>query len=353
MNNTYVFKKFETEDSLVWNHINTFSETSTFLTNLDWINFQKSLGKNIDQYLIFKDNATVGILYVEIVKRKFSKFAYSPYGPVLDWGRLGGLNSKNLENFLKDFKLFAKKYAKNFGLNCFRLDPYISFEFKDSFKNLGFIESLAPAQAKNLWEIDLTQSLDQIRSDMSKSTRYNINKTVRSEIKIIKASNVDEVKAFASLMVETTSRKGFANFSSSYFVSQFKDLNSKNLTDVYLAKYKGIYIAGALINYHKHTAFYTHGCSTSNRELSKLRAPYLLQWRIINEQKEKGFKKYNFWGVLPANLKRHAMIGVSEYKRSFGGSEVKLVGALDVVSDNFGYNLQRAMEWWIYRSDRF
>ena len=57
-------------------------------SSIPWIEFQKSLGKEIDQYLIYVEDQVVGNLYIEISRRKLAKYAYAPYGPVIDWKRL-------------------------------------------------------------------------------------------------------------------------------------------------------------------------------------------------------------------------------------------------------------------------
>jgi len=358
----FKFEKYSDDKRDLWEQINTVAENSTFLSSIHWIEFQKSLGRHIDQYFIFKEEGAsepVGIIYIEKFNRKFVKFAYSPYGPVIRNSEMGIGTENGIDmELLKSLKSFMQEYIKERNLTLFRFDPLWPKSYLQNLSKIGFRQALAPAQAKDIWELDLTKSEDELRSGMGKSTRYNINKTTKSGIEIVKASLTEHVKAFADLMQETTGRKNFGNYNYGYFQKQFDALNSKGMTNIYLAKFEGKFLAGALINYYKDTAYYTHGCSTSDRELSKLRAPYLLQWTIMRESKSKGFKKYNMWGVLPESMSeserlRNPMNGVSEFKRSFGGYEINYVGAVETFVNPRKYDLHRTYDWWIYRKDRY
>ncbi len=373
MNINFTFKKFSSEDSDLWEEINNIALASSFLTSIPWIAFQKSTGKKTDQYFINlktdEDEITVGLLYIEISRRKFSKIAYAPYGPVIDWEKLNkifalssndlNVNSKFITDVYSSFILFFKKYIKEYDLNLFRFDPILPKEYRHLLLSVGYKTSLAPTQAKDTWVLNLEQDVEQIRSGMSKSTRYNINKGERSEIEIVKASNDEEIKAFSELMEETTGRKGFGNYNYEYFKKEFDALNHLGMCDIFLAKHKDKYLAGALINYYKDTASYTHGCSISNAELAKLRAPYSLQGYIINFAKEKGFKKYNFWGIIPEetiqklNGRRLPLMGVSEFKKSFGGAEVSYTGAFEIGNDKIKHIQNQLYDLWVYRKDRY
>ncbi len=354
------FKPYTQDQRQIWEEINK-SSISTFLASTDWIEFQKSIGREVDRYFIYVDSVAVGNLYIEIYRRKIAKFAYSPYGPVLlDENPNLQFPLPNIETVITSLKDFQKKYIKQKKLNLFRFDPLIDKENLKTFLQLGYSQSLAPTQAKFVWEIDLSQDEEQLRSGMSKSTRYNINKTSREGLEFIKVSTPEHVKAFSDLMNETTGRKKFSNYDYNYFQKQFDRLNPIGMCDIYLIKLQDKYLAGALINYYNDTAYYTHGCSTSDKELSKIRAPYFLQWNVMQESKARGFKKYNMWGIVPDELLNDmapagaiAMKGVSEFKKSFGGYEIDYVGGLEIGIDFIKYNFHRFVDWWMYRKDRY
>lgn len=326
---------------------------STFLTSLDWIRFQKEQGKDLRKYIIKNRSDTIGLLFFEVSKRKIVSYLYAPYNPVVDWQKLGGKNNKNIKILFTYLYFELHKLQKKFQVQTFRLDPLLSGDSKELVKNIGYKKSLAPAQAIDMWEIDLTLSEEKIRSGMSKSTRYNINKGMRSDLEFIRVDSLEDVKKFGKLMDETTQRKGFSNFSTDYFVSQFSSLHAKGKCDLFVAKLQEEVLAGIWLNYHKDTAYYTHGASTSNKSYSKLRAPYPLQWFVMQSCKKNGYKKYNMWGILPERVDKHAQTGVSNFKKSFGGYEINLVGPHEIGSLYPKYQLQRIIEWWLFRKDRY
>lgn len=376
------FEKYSNQKEL-WENINKEAINSTFLTSIHWIEFQKTLGKEFDQYFIVLNlegkKIEIGILYFEIFRRKLQKYAYAPYQPVLIGNEL---NEQEFQDVYSQIQRFMQDYVFDHKLTLFRFDPLLPSESLQNLKNLGFKASLAPAQAKDVWEKNLEKSEDELRSEMSDSTRHNVNKGSKSGIELIKAETQQDVKAFATLMSETTKRKGFGNYNYEYFRKQFEELNPKNMMDIFLAKYQGRYLSGALINYYKDTAYYTHGASTSDRSLSKLRSPYFLQWEIMKYVKSQGYQKYNMWGIIPDSKrvevktqfieeeqtklqkilkilpwnrpkKPNPLQGVSDFKKSFGGYEINYVGPVETYNEFGKYLLHKALDWFVYRKDRY
>lgn len=339
------FLKYDDSYKEIWESINK-DTTSTFLSSIDWINFQKSLGKEVHQYLIKKEDKFIGNFYIEVFRRRIAKYAYSPYGPVLN------IQEQELEEVYNQIKTWQIQFAKEHNLNCFRIDPLIDAKYLKVFKSLGYKKSMAPTQAKYIWEIDITKSEDELLAEMKKVTRYNIKNSAKSGIEIIKANSEEEVIEFFNILTDTTKRHSFASFSLTYFVKQFQELKDSEF-NLYLAKYGNKFISGALINTYNHTGYYSHGGSLADKQLQKYGASYLLHWEIIKDLKQRGFNKYNMWGVVPENINvKNGMKGVSEFKRKFGGYELDYVGGLDVQANPL-YLVQRIAEGFIYKNDRY
>lgn len=346
------FKPFSSEDARLWEEFQKLPE-ATFLTSLEWIEFQQSLGKELRQYLVINEQKTIGLLYLEISKRKLISYAYAPYNPIVNWSFLNELSKESFTDLFKSLYQELIKLQVELNVSCIRFDPKLNEGFRADLKKLGYKKSLAPAQAIDMWQIDLTKSEEELRHEMNKSTRYNINKGTKSGISFKKALSLDEVRRFGKLMSETTARKGFSNFETNYFEKQFESLNSKSLVDLFYAEIDNEMLAGVWINYHNDTAYYTHGASTSKLSYSKLRAPYPLQWFVMTSLKSTGYKKYNMWGVLPERVTSHSQSGVSSFKKSFGGQEINLIGPFEVGRFSLKYLLQRLLEFFIFRKDRY
>lgn len=357
-----IFKKFNSLDSELWEKTNLDAESSSFLSSIHWINFQKSLGKETDQYFIYaeSENASfpVGVLYIEIYRRKIAKFAYSPYGPVLNLKAISMINPdlsifESYKLFLKEFKRFCKKYVSENELNLFRFDPLINSNYKEAFIKTGFSKTFAATQAMDVWEMDISKSEDEILKALKKDTRYYIKRATKIGVEIVKARTEEEVFEFVKLMSQTTERKDFANYSSDYFINQWKALNEIGMTEIYLAKYQDKYISGALFNFYKDTAYYAHGASTSDSELMKISSPYLLHFEIMKDVKERNITKYNFWGVVPKEIKNHPWRGLSDFKMKFPGSLISYSGGFEIGSNFLKFNLHRLSDFLNYKNDRY
>ncbi len=363
-----VLKKYLANQNKLWEEINFNAENTSFLSSIDWIFFQRELKQKTDQYFIYMliDNREIliGNIFIQIFKRKIAKYAYTPYGPVI-----------SLRNISKEFEItdkmaffrevfsqlssFFKNYLKEKNLNLFRFDPLINEEFREILEELGYRKSFSPAQAIDVWEMPLVNAQqelmteDELLATFKKDTRYYVNRARKAGVNIIKAENRNMVARFADLMMQTESRKGFSNHSKNYFIKQWEYLKPLGMTEVYLAKYKSHYISGALFNFYKGKAYYSHGASTSNYELSKLSSPYLLHFEIMKDAIKKGCNTYNFWGVIPKEVQDHYGRGFSDFKMKFPGKITSYVGPYEIGSNSLKFNLQRAADWWFYRKERY
>jgi lipid II:glycine glycyltransferase (peptidoglycan interpeptide bridge formation enzyme) len=358
----YNFIKYTDDLKDEWQNTQIGTPHSSFISSLLWINFQKKLGKETDQYLIEVEDKNgskkfIGNLYLEISRRRFTKYAYSPYGPVFRTGEitpdLAHENRNVHEEFFRDLKKFGKKYCREHKLNLFKIDPILGASFIKDLKKWHWKKSLSPGQAKDIWSMFIADKKNFSIANLKKDTRYYINRAEKKGVEIIKATTIEEVKEFAKLMNETTERKGFVNYNAGYYEKQWLALNESGMTEIWLAKYQNKYISGALINYNRSTLNYSHGASTSDKELANLASPYLLHWRIIEDAMDKEYSGYNFWGVLPKEVKNHPWRGLSDFKMKFPGKMESYVGTWEVYSNPFKYYLNRLYDWWVFRGDRY
>ncbi len=83
--------------------------------------------------------------------------------------------------------------------------------------------------------------------------------------------------------------------------------------------------AGVFIFYHA-TALYYYGASTSDPEMRKHMAPYMIQWEGIREWKMRGCHTYDFlWVSLPEDQNHH-LAWVSGFKEKFGWNIIYVWG---------------------------
>lgn len=77
-------------------------------------------------------------------------------------------------------------------------------------------------------------------------------------------------------------------------------------------------IAAGIYVFYNLVGLYYYGASTSDPEIRKHMAPYLLQWEAIREAKSRGCIIYDFLGIAPPDDMEHPLMGVSSFKEKFG-----------------------------------
>ena len=70
-------------------------------------------------------------------------------------------------------------------------------------------------------------------------------------------------------------------------------------------------------------------------------ASYLVQWTAMREAKKRGCKYYDFLGIAPEGVTNHPWIGVTSFKKKFGGEVTSYPRAKEIVLRPFWY--------WVYK----
>lgn len=168
--------------------------------------------------------------------------------------------------------------------------------------------------------IDLTLPEEDLLSLMHEKWRYNIRVAWKRWVKVTWADpTVDHIDMWMELLGETTSRDSFAQNSRAYYISFLQMLRDSNSGGMLFAGYNGRIIAAGIFVYYHGTALYYYGASTSDPELRKHMAPYMLQWEAIREGKLRGCKTYDFLGIAPPDEENHPLAGVTNFKEKFWG----------------------------------
>lgn len=333
----------------IWNDIQLRSSNKSFLTASDRIEFQEKQGKETQQFIIFHDekdnrpfwNSPIGILYIEIYRRKIAKYAYCPHGPVFLSEYIQS------EEVWTELAKFGKEFIKKEKLNYFRIDPILEEPNRYMLNKAGWSSSITLGQARHQWFMDISENEENLLKIQKKDTRYYINRAKKKGVIVKIAEDEKTVEDFIELMHQTKERQNFSNFEDDYYRAQWKDLKTKGLTEIFVAYFENKPVAGALMNYFDNTSYYSHAGSTSDPELAKLAAPYFLHWEMIRYAKSRGMTVYDFWGIVPKGLK-HDWRGLSDFKMKFDGQQRSLVGVHEVYNLNVMTLVQKLYDWWSY-----
>ncbi len=308
-----------------WDKFLTANSKSTFLQSYQYGEFHKNLGQKVWRLGLSKGGEFNGVCLLVKPSTKLGSFIYCPSGPVLaDW-------EAGFETLLEK----ATEIGKREKVGFIRFDPRILSDNQEkSLLEKGLRKTSNYTQPQCTQILDLTKSLDEIRKNFSDSTRYNIGWVERKGVKVNISQNPSEIDIFVDLLKETAQRQHFRlHAKKDYYKKQFLVLREKGMAKLFLAyepeKDGQDVLAAAIVINFGDTVTYLHAASSNKNP--KLRAPYLMQWKIIEDAKNSGFKHYDFWGVAKDDSPLDPWAGVTEFKSSFGGEKVCYQKPFDLV----------------------
>ena len=321
-------------DKLTWEKFNLASTSPFFLQSWAWGEFQKSLGRNIHRLGIFSGKNLVGISLLIEERAKVGAFLYCSGGPVFsDWKK----------EYLISWVEAVKTKATESNLGFLRIEPRkIEKTHTSILKTVGFLP-VTDTQPQCTALIDLTKSEEELRHDLSASTRYNINAGERKGIKVREGKR-SEINIFLKFLSETAKRKKLTlPNEANYHAKQFATLNSEGLMKLFVAESAKQPLAASLVVFYADTAYYLHAANSS--EQPKLRASYPLVWQTILESKKESLNKFDFWGIAPTDDPKHLWAGVTSFKLSFGARRECYEVGFDLPYKS-SYQVTRLLETW-------
>lgn len=325
----------EITESQVWNDFVTAQTNGSFLQSFEFGSFQQSLGKKIWR-LGYKEDILTGICLLIKQTTRFGSFLYIPSGPIVT-------DRSALDSLINTITQIGRTEHVNFV----RFDPRIVNQELDSkLLSLGLKKINSFTQPQCTQVLDLTQDLDTLRKGLSASTRYNIGWVARQGVRVEVSEKGSDIEIFLKLLQETSKRQQFKlHGESDYYQKQFQTLFDSSMAKLYLAyepeKVGNDVLAGAIVVTFGKTTTYLHAASSSKNP--KLRAPYLMQWQIIEDAKNSGSAIYDFWGVAANDNPQDPWSGVTAFKKSFGGNKICYSAPYDLVLSK-GYYLDTIVE---------
>jgi len=329
----------------IWENFLAECEEKTFLSSWNWGEFQKIMGNKIWRLGVYDNEQLISMALVIKVKARRGTFLFVPHGPNIK-SKIKNQKSKILEILLEKLKEITKEEKVSF----IRIAPILEKNEENIkiFKKLSFRNAPIHMHPELTWELNINKSEEELLREMRKTTRYLIKQGLKNpELKIEKSEDLKDVEIFNDLYQKTVNRHHFVPFSLNYLKNEFSAFSSEfrakrgikvptsearsgsyNQILIFLARYKGEYLASAMIIFWQNIAFYHQGASLS----SKIPASYLLQWETIKEAKRRGCHTYNFWGIAPIieNLKTHPWAGLTLFKMGFGGYKKEYVKTQDL-----------------------
>ena len=311
-----------------WNH-NIISNNASFLQSWEWGELQKHLGRDVFR---FPSNS---FMYTAIryPLPLHQSYLYIPHGPVGEW------NEKNVETFLKEIKETAKS-KKSFFI---RIDPHEkhSDDFARLLSSAGFKKTTS-VQPEETLLLDLSRSEETLLREMEHDTRYSIRTAEKRGVRVIRINMYEEKKKyfeiFWSLFEKTNTRHGLRAYPKRYYEEIFS-LEGECRSEIFCALLDEEVIAMAVIISFGDVATYLY--AASERGYGRYNAPTFLLWEIIRTAKKENKKYFDFWGI--SDTKKE-WIGVTAFKKSFGGIPVYFGGTWDYALNTPKYILYNVLK---------
>jgi peptidoglycan pentaglycine glycine transferase (the first glycine) len=202
------------------------------------------------------------------------------------------------------------------------------------FEAKGWKQS-RPIQPRRTIFIAIDGDEEEILASMKQKTRYNIH---LAEKKGIEIRSTDNLSIFQEMMAITGKRDGIGVHVQAYYQKAYDLFQKTGKCNLLFAYFEDQPIAGIMIFAQGKTAWYMYGAST---DIERNRMPtYLLQWEAIRWAKSKGCTEYDLWGIpdlsedelekaFTGKESHQGLWGVYRFKRGFGGTILRSIGAWD------------------------
>ncbi len=299
---------------------------------------------------LFHGEALVG--GASLLRRKLplvGNFFYAPRGPLLeDW-----TDETALTTLLKAIRRRASDDHAAF----LKIDPAVPIERTEVTALLakhGFapptdfdVQGFGGTQPRCVMQLDLAgRSEAELLASFKPTTRRNIKLAFEKHgVEMVENPSRDDLLVFNDLMQVTGARNGFRPRPLSYFQTLWDHLVSAGLAKLFLTRYQGQILSGAMCFIIGDKAWYVYG--DSSNEHRNVMPTYAMQWAMIRWARDAGCSWYDFRGVSPRRRlegesaadveKEDHLQGLNRFKEGFGTRYVEYIGEFDLVYNKAAY----------------
>ena len=325
----------EMTDSREWDGFVTSHDEANFLHSWQWGEFHKSRDKQIIRRGVFDNDTLVGVYTGQVEPARRGKHIEVVGGPIIDWA-----NKKAVKALFADIREQAKAHKCVYV----RIRPQLEKSEKSLklFKDLGLKPAPMYLSVELAGVLDLTKTEDEILAGMRQRLRRALRKAAKNDIVVETTTDPTAMKEFYQIQLQTAGRHQFVAFSEDFLTKQFAAFAETGNAVLYTARHQGEVLAQNFMIFYGNEASYHYGVST---ELgTQLSGAPLLHMQAMRDARERGIKRYNFWGIVDEDDTKHRFYGVSVFKRGFGVDELRYLPAHDLVVDRVGYLKTKAVE---------
>lgn len=319
-----------------WDKFITSHDDANFLQSWAWGDFHEARKRKVVRRIVLDADDKIIAAYVgQIETARRGTYMAIAGGPIMDWP-----NKKLREAVFADIK----KQAEQNDCVFVRIRPQILENDKNRalFKQLGLKPAPMYLSVEYAGVLDISKSEDEILAGASQGLRRKIRKAQKNDITVMASTDPAEIKTFYKIQLETAARQKFVEFSEDFLRKQFEAFAKYDEVKLYTAKLGDEILAQNFMIFYGNEASYHYGVSTALG--TKYSGAPLLHMQAMRDAREKGIKRYNFWGITAEDDTKHRFYGVSQFKRSFGVEELIYLHAHDLVIKPAKYKLVYLLE---------
>jgi lipid II:glycine glycyltransferase (peptidoglycan interpeptide bridge formation enzyme) len=331
-------------DRTAWNDFVGANAYGDALQAWEWGDLKASGGdwRPLRVGLFSADNEIVGGA-VMILRRLagVGAFLYIPRGPVLgDWGDAG-----QFQAVMSKIKEIAAREKAAFV----KIDPPVpcgQTAVVQMLEAAGFIrprdldaQGFGGTQPTCVMVLNIGgKQDDQLMAEFKAQCRRNIRIAQKKGVEVISDTTREDVKSFYDLLSVTAERDGFGVRPESYYEAIWTHLIENGLGKLFLTRFEGKYLSGALCFKIGDKCWYVYGASSN--ENRNVMPNYAMQWEMIRWAREQGCATYDFRGVSPrrrqegedaAELEKEDHLqGLNRFKEGFGAQYIEYIGEFDL-----------------------
>jgi lipid II:glycine glycyltransferase (peptidoglycan interpeptide bridge formation enzyme) len=283
-----------------------------FLQSQEWRNFQECTGKRTFHFESEGGYASV----MEHTLPWAGKYWYIPRGPIIDQS-----------DFLQS--IIDKARQENIG--WIRIEPTDEDGLCawNELSEVSVEKTARDTQPKEILVMRINENEEALLAQMKSKTRYNIRLAEKKSVKVFTSRKQTHIDAFCDLVAVTAKRDGITAHPRAYY-QKILQVIPDTVLKLYLAEHDGNIIAANLVVFFGEYATYLHGASGNDSR--EVMAPYLLQWRQIQDAKKNGCEYYDFGGVNTGN-KSHKWTGITRFKQGFAPQRetTYFLGSYDII----------------------
>lgn len=322
-------------DKAQWDQFITSHPEANFLQSWDFYEFYRSRGNQVVRRLAWQGETIMGAYAGVVEDAKRGRYLAIAGGPILDWD-----NRELVEAVFADIKAEGKRHRCVFV----RVRPQLELSDAglDLMHELGLRRAPMYLSVEYAGVLDLTKDEEEITKGMRQRLRRALRKADKNGITIAKSTDPKDIHEFYEIELQTAGRHRFVAFSEDFLTKQFAAFAPHGEAVLYTAKLGDEILAQNFMIFYGNEASYHYGVSS---ELgTKYSGAPLLHMEAMRDARQRGIKRYNFWGIVDEDDIHHRFYGVSKFKRGFGVDELKYIPAHDLVLNKAKYALNYAVE---------